>query len=122
MRSKLHRIDDWEARAVASGYSTATLAAGCGVSKRQLERFFMEQRGERPSQWLARLRLAQATAVLQDSQSVKAAAQAMGFRQTSHFSRAFKRQHGISPEQVQVPSMLINPSPGVARKSARPVA
>ena len=104
MRSKLHRIGDWEALAAKCEYSTAALAQECNISGRQLERFFKKTYGKSPREWLEQLRMRQAPAVLKECSSVKEAAQTMGYRQTSHFSRTFKKHHGISPEQWQIPS------------------
>lgn len=103
MKSKLRRINNWEALAAQCEYSTAAMVRACGVSERQLERFFLQTRGMSPHRWLDQLRMRRALEVLRECGAVKEASQIMGFRQTSHFSRVFKKHHGMTPEQWQLP-------------------
>jgi len=97
MRSKLHRIKDWPDRARLSGFSASKLAKLCGVSLRSLERFFKETKAVSPHQWLHLQRLLQAKSVLLESPSIKEAADTLGYKQPSHFTREFKKQHGSTP-------------------------
>jgi AraC-like DNA-binding protein len=113
MKSKLHRIKDWPERARISGFSASKLAKLCGVSQRSLERFFKETKAVSPHQWLHLQRLLQAKSVLLESPSIKEAADALGYKQPSHFSREFKRHHGASPSgflEASMPSSSLPPA------------
>ncbi len=96
MRNQLTETANWPERARATNYSVHTLAADCGVSTRQLERHFLKHFGVRPHIWLNRLRQTEALSLLHDH-SVKDVALQLGFKQVSHFSRAFKHFHGHPP-------------------------
>jgi AraC-like DNA-binding protein len=69
------------------------------VSRRQLYRYFREFFGQTPQQWLNGLKIARASRLLLELRCVKAAADDLGFKQRSHFSRVFKALAGISPAQ-----------------------
>ncbi|MCU0785603.1 MAG: helix-turn-helix transcriptional regulator [Verrucomicrobia bacterium] len=97
MTSKLHRIENWGARARDAEFSAHKLAKRCGVSLRSLERFFKETKAMTPQQWLHYQRLLQATSVLVESDSIKQAADLLGYKRASHFSREFKKHFGGSP-------------------------
>ena len=103
MRSRLNGIQDWEIRAAAARYKVRLLAKLNQVSVSQLERFFSDTLGQSPFDWMNRLRQLQGMALLNQGWSVKRTAYELGYRQRSHFSREFKRFHGISPSQVTQP-------------------
>ena len=74
------------------------LANLAGVSLRQLERLFTAHLGESLNDCYRRIRLDQAAQLLRKTGlSVTSVALACGFRSSSHFSRAFKARHGVSP-------------------------
>lgn len=74
------------------------LANLAGVSLRQLERLFAAHLGESLNDCYRRIRLDQAAQLLRKTGlSVTSVALACGFRSSSHFSRAFKARHGVSP-------------------------
>ena len=52
------------------------------------------------SAWLNALRLARAYELIRSGESVKSVAFELGFKQLSHFSRAFKQAHGVAPRLV----------------------
>jgi len=87
--------------AVASKYSARALARACHVTLRQLERFFLATNGATPQSWLDRLRLQKAAALLDGRKSVKEVAYQLGYKQVSHFSRAFKQFHGVPPKEAR---------------------
>lgn len=97
MTSCLQRIQNWNELSVESGYSPVRLAAQCGVSLRQLERFFGEMERGSPHDWLHELRMLRAVELLKESNSVKEVSYLLSFKQTSHFSREFKKRFGLSP-------------------------
>jgi hypothetical protein len=52
------------------------------------------------SEWLGELRLAKAYERIRAGESVKFVAFELGFKQLSHFSRAFKEAHGVPPRLI----------------------
>jgi AraC-like DNA-binding protein len=109
MRSRLNSIRDWEGRAAIANYKVGLLAKLTGVSISRLERFFAETVGESPLDWMNRLRQMRGMALLKQGFSVKRTAYELGYRQSSHFSREFKRFHGIPPSEISQRSIPQRP-------------
>ncbi len=97
MKSHLHFIRDWDDLAQKANYRSSQLARLCGISHRQLERFFTQQVACSPQKWLDQQRLRRAEALLQTGRFVKEVAFELGFKDCSHFCRRFKAEHGQSP-------------------------
>lgn len=73
-----------------------------GIDRRTLQRGFNEYTGVLPQQYLVRLRLLQAQYQLRFSDAtVNDVAMQCGFADVSYFSRAFRRQFGLSPNQCR---------------------
>ena len=102
MRSRLSLVTNWEGLAEEAGYNAKKLAERCGVSRRQLERFFPRATGKTPQQWLNYLRQQKAYELIASGQSAKEVAIRLGYKQPSHFSREFKRFHGVPPSELLV--------------------
>jgi len=120
----------WEKLAANAQYRPAALAVLCNVSLRTLQRHFQRTYRTTLSEWLNALRLAKAYERIRTGESVKFVAFELGFKQLSHFSRAFKEAHGVPPRliaaQCQSPlaKLLATELPAVdlvARGSARAV-
>jgi len=79
----------------------AGVAALCGVEPSYLCRLYRRFALESPYQHLRRLRLHHALARLQAGASVAAAADAVGFSDPAHFSRAFAQCFGLPPSRVR---------------------
>jgi AraC-like DNA-binding protein len=78
--------------------SVDQIASACRISPAYLSRLFMKYSDEGPRQFLTRLKIDHAAALLQRSRvSVKEAASLVGFDDPYHFSRNFKKQFGIAP-------------------------
>ena len=107
--SSLARITNWAERAEAANYKVKALALGCGVSVRQLERFFRQTTGMSPHQFLAQLRQMRALALLRLRVRVKEAADELGYEHPANLSRAFKAYHGQPPRHFHSASP---PAPG----------
>lgn len=76
----------------------AALEQVSGLSPSRLQALFREVTGYPPLDYLRRLRVEEARRLLADSRlSVKEIAARTGFRDTSHFSRVFRRVDGLSP-------------------------
>ncbi|MHB8522254.1 MAG: helix-turn-helix domain-containing protein [Limisphaerales bacterium] len=101
-KGRLAHISDWENVAQRAVYSPSQVARLCQVLLRHLQRHFRDVYGLKLGSWLSALRLWRALLALHSQQSVKAVAYALGYKQGSHFSREFKKYHGIRPSLVQV--------------------
>jgi len=99
MNSRLSCIQNWPALAHAAKYCVTTMAQRRGVSLRHLERFFKETMGNCPCEWLNEQRQLRALELIRDGSTVKEAADELGYKQRSHFSREFKKFHGFAPSQ-----------------------
>lgn len=76
----------------------ADIASRLDLSTRQIERLFRAALGERPAALYRRLRLRYARWLLDNTdRSVTEIALDAGFSDSAHFSREFKRVHGLSP-------------------------
>ena len=83
--------------------SVVDLARAVNVSPSYLRRLFRSQFGESPSQYDRNVRLDQARElILTTFLSVKEVMVAVGWRDPSHFSREFKRRHGVGPRDLRV--------------------
>lgn len=78
-----------------------TIARAQHVSVRTLIRWFASA-GTTPMRWLWSLRLTQARHALESGRfgRVTEVAAAFGFKDLAHFSRAFKVEHGVAPQQL----------------------
>lgn len=84
------------------GISIPALASSVGLSRRQLERIFLDKAGMSPAQAYKRVRLERAKSLLAHSQrTMIEIALDVGFENASHFTRAFKRTFGVTPSKVR---------------------
>jgi AraC-like DNA-binding protein len=103
MSSRLDHIADWEARAEQACYRVGILADLCGVTERQLRRYFRGRFGSTPHLWLASSRLHKSHELLSAGDLVKQAATEVHFSSQASFSRQFKRYYKINPSSVRTP-------------------
>jgi AraC-like DNA-binding protein len=99
MWSRLSLVTNWTELAEVAGYSAKRLAGECGVSLRQLERFFPRVTGMTPQRWLNVLRQKKAVELIASGKSIKEVSYVLGYKQSSHFSRDFKRFYGVAPSE-----------------------
>ena len=79
-------------------HSAREIAQGCGVDHAYLCRLFKRFDHLSPYQYLLQLKMNRAAEMLQDpGQRIKDVAHALDFTDPYHFSRVFKRVHGVSP-------------------------
>jgi len=97
---------DWENLAVQACYRPRLLAALCKVSPRTVQRHFKVRYRMTVGAWLSKLRLRHAYDRITAGELVKAVAYDLGFKQLSHFSRAFKQVHGVPPSLLTSRSRL----------------
>lgn len=77
------------------------LAQAQFVSPAYLSRLFKEISGESPINYLIKLRLNEAQHLLKTTPlTIKKIAQSTGYQDAYHFSKAFKKQFGISPSRL----------------------
>lgn len=78
--------------------SVAEVAAQCSLDPAYLSRLFKRYTDENPLQFLTRLKMDHAAElILRGGYNVKQAAATTGFQDPYHFSRVFKRVHGVAP-------------------------
>src|SRR3954452_3502631 len=100
MHSRLDRIMDWSALGKEADYEARLLARVCGVSPRQLQRYFKNRFQKSPQAWLDEKRLGEADGYLKSGLSIKETAFLLHFKCVPHFSRQFKIHHGRTPGSV----------------------
>lgn len=85
-----------------SGFGVEWLADEAGLSRRQLQRRIQDETGLTAGAFIRAVRLKQAARLLQrgDVETVAEAAEAIGYRDSSHFSRLFEDAFGHSPAEV----------------------
>jgi len=101
-RSRLVRINDWPEKARSDGvrYRALALAKQCSISPSQLRRFFLENFGKTPQDWMDELRMAKAADLLiHSNKSVKEIAVELHFNYPGNFCRQFKRIYGRAPSE-----------------------
>jgi AraC-like DNA-binding protein len=86
------------------GLSAARVAAGIGLSDRQLSRIFAEQ-GTSVPQYILSRRLAVAHRLLSDAAQIglptSEVVRRCGLGSPSHFARAFKERYGLRPAELR---------------------
>jgi transcriptional regulator GlxA family with amidase domain len=93
MRSRLDRIEDWEARVRGANYRVGNLARILNVTPRQLERYFLKTRDCHPRDWIRDLRMKDALRLKRHGFLDKEIAAQLGFKYASDFSRALRQYH-----------------------------
>ena len=82
--------------------SVADLARACNLSISALERRFRRHLNKTPHQYISEVRLSHARALLLDTdKSIGSIALEAGFADHSHFTRAFKKQFGVTPRTAR---------------------
>ncbi|MEV0665925.1 cupin domain-containing protein [Actinomadura luteofluorescens] len=87
---------------LAHPWTVADLAAGAGVSRAALAQRFAKLIGEPPMAYLTGVRLAQAADLLRETDAtLEAVARRVGYGNAFALSTAFKREHGVSPQEYR---------------------
>ena len=95
--SNRRELEAWRDLAFKCQFKASRLAALCGVSIRTLQRHFALNADVTVTVWLQSVRLDEAYTRLRAGSRVKEVAYDLGYTQLSHFSREFKKVHGIAP-------------------------
>ena len=101
MSSRLEHIKDWDALAKPAKYRVHVLAVVLEVSPRQLERFFVENRGNCPRKWLREVRMRRAVELICMGRTMKEIATELDYESASHFSFDFKQYFGLAPRHYR---------------------
>jgi AraC family chitin signaling transcriptional activator len=84
-------------------FKVSRLARLSGVPLRTLQRHFQKHHKMAVTEWMREVRLGEARIRLLAGGRIKEVAYDLGFKQLSHFSRAFKKQFGIAPSLLAQP-------------------
>lgn len=95
------------------------LAALAGLSVRSLQRRFTREAGVSPKWVLQRYRLLEAAEQLKGARppSIAALADALGYFDQAHFTRAFTQRVGRAPAAFAKAARSLSPSPSASRRS-----
>lgn len=91
----------WEQLAKAAEFRSQNLAKILNVSIRTVQRHFQHHYEMPLHAWLRSVRLNEGFSRIAAGEPIKTVAFDLGYRQLSHFSRAFKTFHGVIPSAVQ---------------------
>ncbi|MCA1491560.1 GlxA family transcriptional regulator [Ensifer sp. NBAIM29] len=95
------------------GITIDGLAASVGLSRRQLERLFTEKARMSPALAFRRLRLDRARQILLTSKKpIIEVALDVGFVNTSHFTKEFRRTYGTTPAEIRDSAARNRQAPG----------
>ena len=95
----MENLENYRQLAAAARYDARKFAKLQQVSVRQLQRDFKRIFGRTPQDWLNEQRIIVARNRLLEGAPVKQVAFEMGFKQSSHFSRHFKKYGLVTPSE-----------------------
>lgn len=99
------RVHSYMVLHLGEDISLAKLAAAACISRFHFARLFRARTGYSPMAYVMRLRLARAREMLAgDDHCIADTAAALGFYDQSHFTRTFRRVHGVPPRVFQLHS------------------
>jgi len=110
-------------RHLAEPLAVPALAARLNLSPSRFRDLFSTQTGIAPGQYLRRLRLRRARLLIERTfLTVKEVMGLVGYNDPSHFSRDFRRYHGVAPSalrgrEIATPLRRYRPRPPPARSA-----
>lgn len=113
MASRLDGVADWEERARSARYFATRLADQCGVSRRQLNRFFLTEFKIPTKQWLEQRQRVDSLRWLKSGALIKEISEHLGFATASGFTRAFNGWYGVPPREFLRIATVANLEKGV---------
>ncbi len=98
-------------RELARPWTVVSLAQAVGISRSGLSARFSELTGQSPKQYITSWRMLVADELLADpARSLRQIAAELGYQSEAAFSRAYKRETGLSPSLARRPSPSIDES------------
>lgn len=83
--------------------SIADIAKQVGLSRRQIERLFLDEMGRSPARYYLEIRLERARHMLiRSSVPIVEVAVACGFVSASHFSKCYRELYALTPQQERL--------------------
>ena len=82
--------------------TVSEIARYCNLSDASLKRLFEKYAGIGVHKYLTKLKIKAAMELLEEKESVANVAEKLGFTSQSYFSKAFKRETGMSPSEIFV--------------------
>jgi YesN/AraC family two-component response regulator len=83
--------------------SLSSVASKFSLTESYISQFFKEQNGENFSSYLEKIRMKHACELLSESEMpINEIAQCVGYYSDQVFRRAFKRFHGVTPNEFRV--------------------
>jgi AraC-like DNA-binding protein len=102
MDARITRAVEDIARRIAEPLSIAALAAGVSLSPSRFAHLFRHEVGTSPARYLHAVRMLRARALLEGTfLTVKEVMAQVGCNDPSHFSRDFRRFHGVAPRECR---------------------
>jgi transcriptional regulator GlxA family with amidase domain len=93
---------EWALENLAADLSVKTLAVRAHMSERTFRRAFAEETGERPRDFVERIRIDAARGLFEEAQlPVQGVASRCGFETVDNLRRAFVRRLGVTPQQYR---------------------
>lgn len=93
-------VVDWMTKHAAETLSISEIAEQCNMSRRSLERYFLEATGVSPARFRTRCRIERAKTLLRDSAAdLVEVSEQCGFYDQSHFTRVFSSEAGMPPRK-----------------------
>lgn len=80
--------------------TVSEIARYCNISDASLKRLFEKYAGISVHKYLLKLKIKAAIELLEEKESVANVAEKLGFTSQSYFSKAFKRETGMSPSEI----------------------
>jgi AraC family transcriptional regulator, transcriptional activator FtrA len=97
MASRLDSVTNWNKLAADANFRVMKLAKDCGISERQLRRYFLKNFGKSPRAWMAAARMGHVRSLLTTATTVKEISVKAGFNHQSSLSRSFKQHYKATP-------------------------
>lgn len=80
-------------------YNAQKFAVRCGVSPRQLRRYFETKHQITTHKWLHELRMRRAVELVRDKTPIKETASELGYKDATHFTHDFTHHFGVAPSK-----------------------
>lgn len=98
----VEKAEDYISTSYSYPITVEDVASYVGISRSYLYRSFLTCLGQSPKEYLSEFRIRQASRLLKEtSLSVSAVAYSVGFENNLYFSKAFKKQVGVTPTQYR---------------------